>query len=123
MNIKFTRKDIVVGVVAAVIGAAISSTMMPSDAGYASIRRLESGTVNRDVDSQLREQDRRNDRLQEIQDEDELHGAAAEDIAIEALSYIRSRYLCRKQGIRPDSARFVSCIEAFMQTGEYNTDY
>ena len=125
MNIRVSQKDIVVGLVAAVVGATVSSTMLPADTyGYITsdpvphrVREVN-GTVNRDADTELREQQRRVTRLQKLREEEVLHGSA-EDLAPEAdaMTYYQAYLYCRRLGFT--RSRFHSCIEAVLETGTY----
>ncbi|MCB9807646.1 hypothetical protein H6770_00120 [Candidatus Peribacteria bacterium] len=126
MNIKLSNKDIVVALVAGFVGATISSTMMPSD-GYASIRRLENGSVTREINSQLLEQERRVARLRALQEEELLYGSAPEEedgnafYESDARDHYRAYRHCTFRGYT--RTRLHSCIEEVLEFGSYEPSY
>lgn len=132
MNIKVCNKDIVVGVVAAIIGATISSTMAPADSyGYITVNpdyrpstRTEEGSVMRDTDAELQEQSRRNARLRAAQEQEALHGAATDEdelLVRDARAHFRAYRHCTFRGYT--RSRLHECVEQVLAGGEYNLQY
>lgn len=129
MNIKVCNKDILVGVTAAIIGATVSSTMMPADSyGYISsdvprqsIRSEDDGSIIRDSDALIQEQNRRNARLRTLQEDEAVHSAAEEvDELLErdTRAHYRAYRHCTFRGYT--RARLHDCVESVLTSGEYN---
>lgn len=120
------------GVVAAIIGATISSTMAPSDSyGYINasgerpVNRMEDGSIMRSTSAEIQEQNRRNARLRAAQEQEAVHGAAtAEDdelLANDARAHYRAYRHCTFRGYT--RSRLHECVEQVLSGGEYNPLY
>ncbi len=121
----------VVALVAAVVGATIGSTLLPAETyGYVSsngyrpsARSIDSSYV-RDPALELRQQERRVDRLQEMQEEEVLHGSAMEEVdAVEFVVFYQAYLQCRRHGYQPGRSRFNECVQSYMHTGDYSSQH
>lgn len=125
MKITLSQKDIVVALVAAVVGAAISSSLVAPQETVGSMRRIEHGNINYDTAWRLREQDRMLSRLRAQQEEETLYGSAPEEEELTeddidaAIEYAKARSVCRRTGMRPDTARFVDCLDSYVHGFDY----
>lgn len=120
MKINFNNRDIVVALVAVVVGAGIGSTLLPQETvGSVSPRRMEYGSYRRDSHTELLTQQRRNERLQEMQEDAYMHGSADVD-PVDVFTYYQAYLECRRAGYTPGRVRFNECLEAVLLTGDYN---
>lgn len=131
MNIKVSNKDIVVGVVAAVIGATISTTMAPADSyGYVnadgtdrqSIRSENPTPTVRDSGMELQEQARRNARLRALQEQEAVHNAALTEgdelLENDVRAHYRAYRHCTFRGYT--RGRLHTCVESVLINGAYD---
>ena len=133
MNIKVCNKDIVVGVVAAIIGATITSTMAPADSyGYISAdpdyrpsTRTEDGSIMRENSAEIQEQNRRNARLRALQEQEAVRSAAPvegdELLENDVRAHYRAYRHCTFRGYT--RARLHDCVEQVLSGGSYDPLY
>lgn len=112
---------VITAVVGGVIGASASQAYVLQEGQTRRSVRETQGTVIRTTDSQLLEQERRNERLQEMQEA--AHSAAMDDIeaAVEydARAHYRAYRWCVFNGY-DHPRRLTSCVDGMLSTGEYN---